>query len=284
MSAVRRNGRCEPRVEAVAGAAIIAPKSLPHLDRLDTMTRRARDAERISAGMGWAARAAIRRWAPIPVIAWAAILPGCASQSKQTATPPRPPLVLVVAPVLNLSNSPHVDTLKATDLIASECLSFANVSVVPVNQVLAELVRHGRSSVQAPEEAIELARVFHADATLVIAITEYRPYDPPVVGLVLQYYAAPRPGTTAEPADARPLSGVQPRWQLQRVFNAADERVLKELKDFADKRDGERSPYGWRKYTKSQELYLRYCGWALIRSMLALDVEERTAEPNEAGS
>ncbi len=192
--------------------------------------------------------------------------------------------MLVVAPILNLSNSPDVDTLKVTDLVASECLSFANVSVVPVNQVLAELIRHGRTSVQTPDEAVELARVFGADATLVVAITEYRPYDPPLVGLVLQYYAAAGSPGTAEAPEAPPLSGVRPRWQLQRVFNAADERVLKELKEFADERDGERSPYGWRKYTKSQELYVRYCGWALIRTMLALDADEWTAEPNEARS
>ncbi len=198
--------------------------------------------------------------------------------------PPRPPLVLVVAPVLNLSNSSDVDTLKITDLIASECLSFANVSVVPVNQVLAELVRQGRTSVEAPGEAVELARVFGADATVVVGITEYRPYDPPVVGLVLQYYAATGPRADDAPTDSPPLSGVRPRWQLQRVFNAADERVLKELKDFADKRDGDQSPYSWRKYVKAQELYVRYCGWALIRTMLALEADEWTAEPSEIRS
>ena len=75
-----------------------------------------------------------------------------------------------------------------------------------------------------------------------------------------------------------------PRWQVQRVFNAADEELRDEIRDFADERDGERSPYGWQRYTKSQELYVRYCGWALIRTMLRLDESSRKTEPHEAHS
>lgn len=206
------------------------------------------------------------------------------------------PRVLVVAPVLNLSGSQDFDPLKVTDWIASECVSFPGVSVIPVNRTLAELAARGKATVETPEDAVELARTFGADATLVAAVTEYNPYDPPRVGLIVQWYAPAPPTRTGafDPTAASRLASDPPvelsaaephapRWQAQRVFDAADETLLDELKDYADDRGGHESPFGWRRYTKSQELYVRYCGWALIRTMLKLDAESRVPnEPHEA--
>ncbi|MCK4341686.1 MAG: hypothetical protein KAY37_08195 [Phycisphaerae bacterium] len=73
--------------------------------------------------------------------------------------------------------------------------------------------------------------------------------------------------------------------QVQRVFNAADEEPLEDIRAFAARRDGAGSPYGWRKYTKSQELYVRYFGWALIRTMLLQDANgQQAVTPPEAES
>jgi hypothetical protein len=223
------------------------------------------------------------------------LLSGCRAEQPRSAPPP-PPRVLVVAPVLDLSGSGEIDPLKVTDLVASEFLGFQNVAVVPVNLVLAELERQGKVNVQSADDAVSLAQALGADATVVIAVTEYRPYWPPVVGMVMQWYAAHPHGSAntalnpvAASRAAQSLDGglSEPRSlglerQVQRVFNASDEAVLKEIRDYADDRDGHASPYGWRKYTRSQELYVRYCGWALIRTMLELD---RVAQvPAEAKS
>lgn len=160
----------------------------------------------------------------------------------------------MVAPVLNLSGNSQVDALALTDAVASELVSFPGMTVIPVNNVLAALAESGRASVQSPPEAQQLARDFGADGTVVVALTEYRPADPPLMGMILQWYPA-----TGEVAT--------PRVQVQRVFNAADERTLDEVKEYGEDRDGGKSPYGWRKYAQSQELYVRYCSWSLIRSM-----------------
>ncbi len=221
---------------------------------------------------------------------------GCSQNARDTSLRLTPPRVVVVAPVLNLSDSQDIDPLKITDWVASEFQSFSGVTVVPVNRVLAELALWGQTAIQTPADAKELARAFDADATVVVAITEYDPYDPPVVGLVMQWYglrspaqrtdfdpvaasryaADPSHELSAEPTDA-------PRWQVQRVFNAADERLLDRIRDFAAERAGHQSPYGWRKYTKSQEAYVRYCSWEVIRSILLLETANRnTNEPDEA--
>jgi hypothetical protein len=218
--------------------------------------------------------------------------PGCAGSRCDSSTQQFKPIparqVVVVAPVLNLSNTTEFDTLKVTDAVASELVGFPGIAAVPVNLTLAALAREGKTRVESPVEATELARQFGAQATLVTAVTEYRPYDPPVIGLIMQWYAVPEatPGQNSHLARAQDfascsglpeLSGfsdVGPRIQLQRVFNAADEEVLDEVKNFAHQRDGHSSPYGWHRYIKSQELYVRYCCWSLIRSILAVDQSE----------
>ena len=63
-------------------------------------------------------------------------------------------------------------------------------------------------------------------------------------------------------------------------MNAADERVTHEIKEFADQREGDDSPYGWRKYVKSQELYVRYSCWSLIGT-ITRQVHPETAAHRE---
>lgn len=87
------------------------------------------------------------------------------------------------------------------------------------------------------------------------------------------------PCTATSPADVELSAAVElgPRYQIQRVFNAAEHDVLEDVRRFAAGREDGQSPYGWRKYTKSQELYVRYCCWAIIRSKIALDESQRAA-------
>jgi hypothetical protein len=196
---------------------------------------------------------------------------GCQSTGRPSAGPTlhAPARTFVLPPVINLSGSQDFDALKVTDLFASELLSFPGVTVIPVNLTLAALARNGKSRVETPAEAVALANEFGADATLVVAITEYDPYDPPVIGLIMQWYPATGGGgpiTQVEvAADATPIA---PRYQVQRVFNAADKDVVRDLRHFAKQRDHDTSPYGWKRYKQTQELYLRYCGTALFRTII----------------
>jgi hypothetical protein len=208
---------------------------------------------------------------------------GCANREQgpdaRQPSPPRPQ-VFVVAPVINLSGSSDFDPLQVTDIVASELLSFPDTSVIPVNLTLAALARAGRTQVGTPEDALELAREFGADATIVTAITEYDPYDPPIVGLVMQWYALPPavPYQGLDPVSAsRQVSGAgvpeavaavpetAPKWQVQKVFNAAHESILEQVRAFAAEREGHASPYAWREYVKSQKLFLRFSIYSAIR-------------------
>ncbi len=211
---------------------------------------------------------------------------GCARQERKSESDAAfvvQPCVIVVAPVVNLSGRHDFDPLVLTDLVASEFLSFPNIMVVPVNQALAALALNGKAQVETAEDAIELARAFSADMTVVIGVTEYNPYDPPVTGMILQAYVPPElaPGPLFDPvAASRRASPIEPASQtaadsrlapvvqVQRVFNASHDWVVEEVQRFARDRDGGDSPLGWRRVVRSQELYLRYCAWSIIRSML----------------
>lgn len=212
-------------------------------------------------------------------------LSGCA-QSRTVNTehqPKQPPIAIAVAPVINLSNSVDWDPLRVTDMLASELLTFPNVAVIPVNRTLGALELMGRAGVESPGDALDLARELRADATLVVAITEFSPYDPPIVGVTAQlYFAEPRQArtTTIDPtiasrtatelAPAASATAAEGPVQFQRTFNAADPRVLSEIRDYDDDgaRDGRNTPFGWRVHTQSQELFIRYSMWSSVRSIL----------------
>jgi hypothetical protein len=219
---------------------------------------------------------------------------GPGDRSKDRPVVRAAPRVVVVAPVLNLSGTPDLDSLKFTDIVASEFLSFPSVSVVPVNLTLAALERRGAAWVETPADAVGLAREFGADATLVTAVTEFDPYDPPTVGLIMQWYAAGRDSSGAglEPVAGPPSASASggelsaaaepvPQFQVQRVFNAADNQVQDEVREFSRRRAGDQSPLGFRRVLRSQELYVRYCCHAMIRSIAQQNVEFSAAQQSE---
>ncbi|MDX2200362.1 MAG: hypothetical protein SF069_15490 [Phycisphaerae bacterium] len=209
---------------------------------------------------------------------------GCAStRSSRTAQEVGflPSATVVVAPVLNLSASQDFDPARMTDLLASELAQFEGISVVPVNLSTAALAREGKRTVDSPEEALRLSAAFGADATVVAAITEFHPYDPPTVGLIIQWYGA-TDVLAPELRGAAPAAAGEPRVQAQRVFNADDQAVVREIKEFCKRRDGNDSPHGWRKYVQAQELYVRYSIWSLVRSILRVQFGTEAGQPNEA--
>jgi hypothetical protein len=205
------------------------------------------------------------------------LLSGCALFDRLPDPTPRPAVarVVLVTPVLNLSGSTDFDSVRVTDLIASEFATMPGCSVVPVNIVIAELALHGQATVQSPEQAIYLAQQFGADATVITAVTSYNPYFPPEIGITMQWYDAdvlPMRGEAKDDGAVEETSiGVVARpLQVQRIYNAAHDAVRKEVRKYADDREGHKSPYKWEIYLQSQELFVRYASWSTIHSIVSL--------------
>lgn len=219
------------------------------------------------------------RIAALASLSLALIPAGCKTFARDAGTPPLPsdPLTVVVAPVLNLSGSEELDGIRVADAIAAEFNSFNSVTVVPVNLTLAAMVRGGLRQIESPQQARYLANEFNADATVVAAVTEFDPYDPMTMAMTMQWYSAKPPQdegytpiaqTATHMQRVNPQADFAPSVQVQRVFNAANETVLDEIEEYGSQRDGDETAFGWRKYAHSQQLYVRYCSWSLIRSML----------------
>jgi hypothetical protein len=124
-----------------------------------------------------------------------------------------------------------------------------------------------------------------------MAVTEYDPYDPPVVGLAAQVYALPgERGAELDPVavsrQASPFemegpadSPLRPRAQSQRVFNASHDWVAEAVRKYARDRDADQSPLGWRKYVKSQQLFLRFCCWATVHDLMQQEWQRVMGQP-----
>lgn len=219
-------------------------------------------------------------------VLWLGIVPsllGCTQLSERpdTRQAHARPQIVVVAPVVNLSDADDLDPLTVTDWVASEALQFPGLAVVPVNMTVAALAARGSGHVESAEVARDLARELQADATLVIALTEYDPYDPPRVGMIAQWYGLEQgPHGWVDPVQASRAESAQGAgiWadsgpatlQVQRTFDASSDWVREELEDYGNLRSGSETPFGWRKAMKSQEHFVRYCAWSVIRTMVSM--------------
>lgn len=207
---------------------------------------------------------------------------GCShpQQAAREVWPHWAPKTLAVAPALNASGETTFDPVRASDLAASELGTFTGVRVIGVNRVMAAMANRGIDAIRSPSDAIQVSRDLGADGMIVFAVTEYDPYDPPIVGLAMQLYAPSDPfrpdwidpvedsrRATPQTAPAgRPTSW--PWAETQRVFNASHGDVVADVKTYARSRDAEDRPYGWRKYVVSQEHYLRFCLHAAMAELL----------------
>jgi hypothetical protein len=190
-----------------------------------------------------------------------------------------------VAPILNFSGEFALDPVKAADLLASELSYVDGISVLPVSRVVAYLATQGKQQIESPAHALAVAEAVGADAILVVGITEYDPYTP-VVGLALQMYTVPgrsmpppfdpvlasrqpQPITVTEMAEV-----LSPRGQVQRVYDASHDDVVKAVRRYGKGRSEGENPYEWRQYLKVQTLFLRFCWHDAVKRLMRQQARE----------
>ena len=207
---------------------------------------------------------------------------GCMPKTVDPVTIPNHTLgamTIAVAPALNFSGGSDFDASSVADLMASELSYLEGVDVIPVSRVLAVLARQGRQEVGSPSHALEIIDELGADAILVFAVTEYDPYNPPIVGIAAQLYGFRR-GASLGSIDpilvsrqARPfglcsrVSATAPLAQAERVFDATQDYVARDVKAYAGRHQQGLGSLGWEKYLVSQRHYLRYCCHAILKEL-----------------
>jgi hypothetical protein len=239
------------------------------------------------------------------ILASAAGIAGCSSsfftgEAKVTPPPqeyaiPSPymtPETLAIAPAINLSGSHDFDILVVSDTLYEEMQQVPGLSIVPVNKTLAAMQRMGLRSIDSPQVAQELAHAVGAAGLVIPAVTAYDPYNPPKVGMILQLYSPPGSSLThiAIPghADESPVvltnpgrptvvtevvvkSEKQPLAQVEGVFNATNQSVLRELRVFASGRTQYDSALLDQKYLLDSDSYMRFVCHAMIRRLMEVE-------------
>lgn len=133
-----------------------------------------------------------------------ALGPGCSLVLPETSHQPVlhnpfPQLSRVaVAPFFNQSDEPTLDGADFARAYFAQLQAIPGFEVAPVGVVEEAILRHA-IDLSSPGEARRLAQVLGVDAVVVGAVTDYRIYYPPRLGLRVEWYAA-NPGFHPIPA------------------------------------------------------------------------------------
>ncbi len=207
-------------------------------------------------------------------------LTGCQRPSAPPCVAPYPSArSLAVMPLLNHSESSSFDSIRETDILVEELSQVKGLVVLPTNRPMKILLAHGQTHATSVEQAIDVASQLGVDGVIVGAVTTYNPYNPPSMGLVLQLYwvRADMKGQRTEPVNlSRSPAGDSPAYysgngpasQVQAMLDSTNNDVVMRVREFAKLREGQDSPYGWRRYLVDSDAYMRFVCHELIVSLM----------------
>ena len=178
-----------------------------------------------------------------------------------------------IAPAVNLSGNRDFDVLAVSDSLFEEMQQVGGLNVLPLNKTLAAMQRMGIRTIDSPQMAQHLAEFLGADAIVIPAVTAYDPYNPPKIGMVLQLYTA-RQVVTTTTMPAAPLAtpdAHQPVSQVAAMFNATNQSVLHELRDFAQGRTQRDSALQDEKFLLDADAYTRFVCHAMVRRLMEVE-------------
>ncbi|HMP07401.1 MAG TPA: hypothetical protein PJ982_13705 [Lacipirellulaceae bacterium] len=105
---------------------------------------------------------------------------------------------VAIAPFFNQSDEPTLDGRQVAMAYFAELQATPGFEVVPLG-VVEEAIIHYQIDLSGPNEARRLAKILDVDAVVVGAVTDFREYYPPRMGLRVEWYAA-NPGFHPIPA------------------------------------------------------------------------------------
>jgi hypothetical protein len=193
---------------------------------------------------------------------------------------------IAIAPAINLSGTRDFDLFVVSDTLFGELSQVNGLNILPLNKTLAAMERLGIRSIDDPKTAQKLADAVGADLLVIPAVTAYDPYNPPVIGLILQLYTSTAGGAPVVKTDVAhsnapsiiTLDGAGGGAQLQQpvsmvnaVFNAANQSVRREMHNYAVGRTEYGTALEEQRYLMDIDAYMRFCCHAMARRLM--DVE-----------
>lgn len=193
-------------------------------------------------------------------------------------------LVFAVAPLRNESGTTVVDTFSVADSLVAAIDETIGLRALPLNRTIAAMRAIGLDSISTPEEANRLAEALGVDGLVLGSVTAYDPYQPPVLGLGLAIHARTAALNRSAPVTIDPKTfAAQPtEWTyfpgsgfagapasvISEHMDARNHGILMSLREYAEGRHDPEKALGWRTYTASMDLYIRFATqYALARLM-----------------
>ncbi|MCA9040478.1 MAG: hypothetical protein KDA65_09040 [Planctomycetaceae bacterium] len=168
------------------------------------------------------------------------LLVGCVVTDTGVTNPMPELSTVAIVPFLNLSSERSVDGRQFAEAYFAELQKVPGFEVVPVGVVETAMVQHGLEEMRGPEDAIRLAKILNVDAVVVGAVTDYKVYAPPRVGLKVSWYSPYDwdfiPGIPVDPLARTRLENEQE--QRENMYREANRRPL-ELGDLCTCPEGE---------------------------------------------
>ncbi|QDU80429.1 hypothetical protein Pla110_21590 [Polystyrenella longa] len=125
----------------------------------------------------------------LPILLCVSLLTGCVVTDTGVTNPVPGLSTVAVAPFLNLSTERAVDGRQFAEAYYAELQKVPGFEVVPVGVVETAMVQHGLEEMRGPEDAVRLAKILNVDAVVVGAVTDYKAYAPPRMGLKVSWYS-----------------------------------------------------------------------------------------------
>jgi len=241
------------------------------------------------------------------VVMVSGLLSGCMQQAALTLDSPYPTRrVFAVAPFANESGSLFADGVTIADHLARQLEVVSNIDVIPVSRSLGAMESLSLDRVISPTDAKRLLKVLGVDALVTGAISDYDPYDPPKLGLILELYVNPHSGAQRMAANLRQLTRTAswsvkskpsaPKTQAVTVISAyldaASTPVRHAMQRYTYRRGGDVEDDGLRRWIPvqsqidrtaghlqriSMDLYSEFVGYEMTRRLLAAETSRLSA-------
>ena len=189
--------------------------------------------------------------------------------------------VWAIAPAVNLSGERNVDPVLQADLLFHQLQAVNNVTVIPVDRVVAVYAALHIDKVQSPEQAAVVCEQLGCDALVVPTITIYDPYNPPKLSASLALLPR-QPGDggggrkvdarelvrRASPDEGEPLPTRPPFVQVVGMYDAANGSVHHAVLAYAAGRNDPGQPLGETEFLVNMDRYCEFVYHTLIGQLL----------------
>jgi len=197
---------------------------------------------------------------------------------------PIPGLKKVGVCVIDATIKYHPDTDALTSALHSQLQSVEGLEVLPDIAVAAAVMRE---QIALPRDGLKLADALHADGVFVAVVTDYDPYDEPVLSMALMLFSrATSPAAALDldklvqggrPVDLPDTPASRPVTAVFAVYDASQKTTRDRLQLYAGGQTAENVGLGWERYYRSMPNFMRFASYEIVWKLFdQLEVQKAT--------